>query len=328
MSATSRALNLVQAVNEALALAMGRDPDVVVLGQDVGRFGGVFRATAGLFERFGADRVIDTPLNESGAVGAAIGMALYGLRPVVEIPFADQAFSAFDQIVNELAKYRYRSGGQFRCPVVVRMAYGAGVGGGIYHSQSPEAYFAHTPGLVVVCPSTPADAKGLLLASLRGEDPVIFLEPKAIYRRSGALVPEEDYEIPLGKARRVREGYDVTLVAWGAMVRVCEEAANQAAAEGIECAILDPRTLSPLDVEAIAGSVSETGRCVVVHEAPGTAGFGAEIAALVQQRCFLYLEAPIQRVTGYDVPVPHALEDVYLPSVARVLEAIEAAATY
>lgn len=326
--ANARTLNVVQAINEALATALAADPDVVVMGQDVGRFGGVFRATAELFERFGQDRVIDTPMNESGLVGTAIGMALYGMRPVAEIQFADQMLAGFDQIVSELARYRYRTAGQFACPVTLRLPYGAGVGGGMYHSLSPEAYLVHTPGLVVVCPSTAADAKGLLLASIRSNDPVAFLEPKALYRRSAGPVPEGDVVVPLGRARKVREGDDVTLVAWGAMVPVCEEAARQAAADGVECAIIDPRTLWPLDLEAITQSVADTGRCVIVHEAPRTGGFGGEIAALVQEHCFLHLEAPILRVTGLDTPVPHALEHAYLPSPQRVLAAIEAAVAY
>lgn len=326
--ANARNLNLVQAINEALAIALAADPDVVVMGQDVGRFGGIFRATADLFERFGADRVIDTPTNESGIIGSALGMALYGMRPVAEIAFADQMLAGFDQIVSELSRYRYRTAGQLAAPVTLRMPYGAGVGGGMYHSLSPEAYLVHTPGLVVACPSTPADAKGLLLAAIRSEDPVVFLEPKALYRRAAGPVPEGDVPTPLGRARRVREGDDVTLVAWGAMVPVCEEAARQAAADGIECAIIDPRTLWPLDVDAIAQSVADTGRCVIVHEAPRTGGLGAEIAALVQEQCFLHLEAPVMRVTGFDTPVPHALEHAYLPTPQRVLAAIEAAVGY
>ncbi len=326
--ANARQLNLVQAVNEALAMALAADPDVVVMGQDVGRFGGVFRATADLFERFGEDRVLDTPMNESGLVGAAIGMALYGMRPVAEIPFADQMLAGFDQIVGELSRYRYRTAGQFACPVTLRLPYGAGVGGGMYHSLSPEAYLVHTPGLVVVCPSTPADAKGLLLSAIRSDDPVVFLEPKALYRRAGGPVPEGDAGVPLGRARKVRDGDDVTLVAWGAMVPVCEEAARQAAADGVECAIIDPRTLWPLDLDAITQSVAETGRCVIVHEAPRTGGLGGEIAALVQEHCFLHLEAPIMRVAGFDTPVPHALEHVYLPTPQRVLAAIEATVAY
>ncbi len=320
--------NLVQAVNDALSVALETHDDVVLLGEDIGKFGGVFRATAGLRERFGEERVIDTPLSEAGIIGSAIGMGLYGMRPVPEIQFADFIYPGFDQLVNELAKVRYRSGGQFTCPVTIRTPVGGGIRGGHYHSQSPEAYFIHTPGLKVVCPSTPYDAKGLLLASIRCDDPVIFLEPKPIYRRATGDVPEGDYEVPLGSARVVREGDDLTLIAWGAMVSVCEEAATRAASDGVECAVIDPRTLWPLDIDTITESVAGTGRCVVVHEAPRTCGFGAELVALVQERCFLNLEAPIARVTGYDVPFPYTLEHEYLPSVERVLATIEASVSY
>lgn len=321
----TQTLNLVQAVTDALNVTMEADDDVILLGEDIGKFGGVFRATAGLHERFGEERVIDTPLNEAGIIGSAIGMALYGLRPVPEIQFSDFIYPGFDHIVNELAKYRYRSGGQFPCPVTIRTPVGGGIRGGHYHSQSPEAYFIHTPGLKVVCPSTPRDAKGLLVSSIRNDDPVLFLEPKPIYRKAIGEVPVGDFEIPLGEARVVREGSDITLVAWGAMVPLCEEVAKRAASDGIECTILDPRTLWPLDIDAIVESVEHTGRCVIVHEAPRTCGFGSEISALVQERCFLNLEAPVTRVTGYDVPFPYTLEHAYLPSVGRVLDAVEAA---
>lgn len=321
----TKTMNLVQAVTDGLNVAMEADDDVILLGEDIGKFGGVFRATAGLHERFGEERVIDTPLNEAGIIGSAIGMALYGLRPVPEIQFSDFIYPGFDHIVNELAKYRYRSGGQFPCPVTIRTPVGGGIRGGHYHSQSPEAYFIHTPGLKVVCPSSPRDAKGLLVSSIRNDDPVLFLEPKPIYRKAIGEVPVGDFEVPLGEARVVREGSDVTLIAWGAMVPLCEEVASRAASDGIECTILDPRTLWPLDIEAIVSSVEHTGRCVIVHEAPKTCGFGSEISALVQERCFLSLEAPITRVTGYDVPFPYTLEHAYLPSVARVLDAVETA---
>jgi pyruvate dehydrogenase E1 component beta subunit len=321
-------MNLVEAVRNALEIAMASDDDVILLGEDIGKFGGVFRATAGLQERFGESRVIDTPLNEAGIIGSAVGMALYGMRPVPEIQFSDFIYPGFDQIVNELAKYRYRSGGQFTCPVTIRTPVGGGIRGGHYHSQSPEAYFIHTPGLKVVCPSTPADAKGLLLSSIRSDDPVMFLEPKPIYRRAVGQVPDGDYEIPLGEARIAREGGDVTLIAWGAMVPLCEEVAKRAASDGVECTIIDPRTLWPLDIDTIEASVKETGRCVIVHEAPRSCGFGAEISALVQERCFLHLEAPVTRVTGYDTPFPYTLEFAYLPSAARVYDAIQVAVNY
>ena len=321
-------MNLVEAIRSGLEAAMEADDDVILLGEDIGKFGGVFRATAGLQERFGEDRVIDTPLNEAGIIGSAVGMGLYGLRPVPEIQFSDFIYPGFDQIVNELAKYRYRSGGQFTCPVTIRTPVGGGIRGGHYHSQSPESYFIHTPGLKVVCPSSPADAKGLLLSSIRSDDPVIFLEPKPIYRRAVGTVPLGDVEVPLGEARTVREGADVTLIAWGAMVPLCEDVAQRAASEGIECAIIDPRTLWPLDIEAIEASVKKTGCCVIVHEAPRSCGFGAEITALVQERCFLYLEAPVGRVTGYDTPFPYTLEFAYLPSAERVYDAIQSAVNY
>jgi pyruvate dehydrogenase E1 component beta subunit len=324
----TQTMNLVQAVNGALGIAMEADDSVVLLGEDIGKFGGVFRATAGLQERFGDTRVIDTPLNEAGIIGSALGMALYGMRPVPEIQFSDFIYPGFDQIVNELAKYRYRSGGQFTCPVTIRTPVGGGIRGGHYHSQSPEAYFIHTPGLKVVCPSSPTDAKGLLLSSIRSDDPVLFLEPKPIYRRAVGDVPDGDYEIPLGEARTVREGEDLTLVAWGAMVPLCQEVATRAATDGIECTLIDPRTLWPLDIKTIEASVSATGRCVIVHEAPRSCGFGAEISALVQERCFLSLEAPIRRVTGYDTPFPYTLEFAYLPSVERVLDAIHETLSY
>jgi pyruvate dehydrogenase E1 component beta subunit len=326
--AEATTMNLVDAVRSALTVALEVDEDVVLLGEDIGRFGGVFRATAGLQERFGEDRVIDTPLNEAGIIGSAVGMGLYGMRPVPEIQFSDFIYPGFDQIVNELAKYRYRSGGQFTCPVTIRTPVGGGIRGGHYHSQSPEAYFIHTPGLKVVCPSSPRDAKGLLLSSIRSDDPVIFLEPKPIYRRAIGEVPDGDYETPLGQARTVREGDDVTLIAWGAMVPLCEEAAKRLASEGIECALVDPRTLWPLDIDAIEASVKGTGRCVIVHEAPRSCGFGAEISALIQERCFLHLEAPITRVTGYDTPFPYTLEFAYLPSVERVFDAVQGVVNY
>ncbi|HXN41337.1 MAG TPA: alpha-ketoacid dehydrogenase subunit beta [Myxococcaceae bacterium] len=321
-------LNLVQAVNDALRLEMRRDPRVVVLGEDVGKFGGVFRATAGLYEEFGPERVIDTPLAEGGIIGAAAGMALYGLRPIPEIQFADFIFPAFDQLVNEVAKYRYRSGGQYPCPIVVRTPYGGGIKGGHYHSQSPEALFIHTAGLKVVSPSNPYDAKGLLLASMRQQDPILFLEPKRIYRAAKGEVPEEDYEVELGKARVIREGTDVCVISWGAMVHEAAAAAESAAQEGISCEVIDLRTLWPLDIEQIVQSSKKIGRVAVVHEAARTCGLGAEIAALIQERCFVYLEAPIKRITGWDTPFPYALENEYLPLAPRILSGIRETAQF
>jgi 2-oxoisovalerate dehydrogenase E1 component beta subunit len=321
-------LNIIQAVNDALRVEMRRDPDVVVIGEDVGRFGGVFRATQGLQQEFGADRVMDTPLAEGGIVGTALGMALYGLRPVPEIQFADFIFPAFDQIVNEVAKYRYRSGGQFSCPMVIRTPYGGGIRGGHYHSQSPEAHFVHTAGLKVVVPSSPRDAKGLLISAIRDPDPVLFFEPKRVYRAAKGEVPEGDYAIPLGQAAVTRVGSQVTVIAWGAMWHEADRAAREAEAEGLDCEVLDLRSLQPLDVDAIVASVSKTGRAVVVHEAPRTCGFGAELVALIQERCFLRLEAPVARVTGFDTPFPYSLEAEYLPRAPRILKAIREAIRY
>ncbi|GMV40141.1 MAG: pyruvate dehydrogenase E1 component beta subunit [Myxococcales bacterium] len=310
-------------------MAMRADERVVVLGEDVGRFGGVFRATLGLQEEFGEDRVIDTPLAEAGIIGSAIGMSMNGLRPVPEIQFADFIFPAFDQIVNELAKMRYRSGGGFTCPVTIRTPFGGGIRGGHYHSQSPEALFCHTPGLKVVVPSTPYDAKGLLLASIRDEDPVIFFEPKRVYRAARGEVPEgADYEVPLGVARVAVEGDDVTILSYGAMVHTCLEAVEAIRAAGISPEIIDLRSLVPLDVDAIEASVRKTGRCVVVTEAPRTCGFASELSALVQERCFLHLEAPVRRVTGFDTPFPYSLEHQYLPDPARVALAVEETLNY
>jgi 2-oxoisovalerate dehydrogenase E1 component beta subunit len=315
-------MNIIEAVRSALQLQMRADQRVVVLGEDIGKFGGVFRATSGLYDEFGADRVIDTPLAEAGIIGAAIGMALYGMRPVPEIQFGDFIFPAFDQIVNELAKFRYRSGGQYTCPMVIRTPVGGGIRGGHYHSQSPEALFIHTPGLKVVTPSNPYDAKGLLLAAMRQNDPVLFMEPKRIYRASRGEVPEGEYEIPLGKAATVREGTQCTLLAWSGMVTIADEAAKKAEEAGISVEVLDLRTLLPFDIDAILASVQKTGRCVIVHEAPRTCGFGAELIASIQERAMEYLEAPILRVTGFDTPFPYTLEHEYMPNADRVLKAI------
>ena len=321
-------MNMVQAINDGLRLEMRRDPRVVVMGEDVGKVGGVFRVTAGLYDEFGDDRVIDTPLSEGGIIGTAIGMALYGLVPVPEIQFADFIYPAYDQIVSELAKFRYRSGGEYPAKLVIRTPVGGGIRGGHYHSQSPEAIFIHTPGLKVVCPSNPYDAKGLLLASLRDPDPVLFFEPKRIYRAAKGDVPEDDYTVPLSKASVVREGSHVTLIAWGAMLYEALEAANQAGAQGVECEVLDLRTLWPIDIDAIIASVKKTGRVVVVHEAPRTCGFGSEIITLINEKAFLYLEAPPARVTGFDTPFPYALEMEYLPLAHRILPAIVETARY
>jgi pyruvate dehydrogenase E1 component beta subunit len=320
--------NIIQAVNDALRVEMRRDPRVVVLGEDVGKFGGVFRATAGLYEEFGADRVVDTPLAEGGIIGAAIGMALYGLRPVPEIQFSDFIYPAFDQIVNELGKLRYRSGGQYPAPVVIRTPVGGGIKGGHYHSQSPEALFIHAGGLQVVCPSNPVDAKGLLISAIRGDDPVLFLEPKRVYRAARDEVPEGEYTIPIGQARVVREGLGMTVLSWGAMLHEAQAACAQAAEQGLDPELIDLRTLWPLDVEAVTRSVRKTGRCAIVQEAPRTAGFASEIAALVQERCFTSLEAPILRITGWDTPFPYTLENEYLPLSPRILKGLRDLAGY
>ncbi len=315
-------MNMVQAINDGLRLEMRRDSRVVLLGEDVGKVGGVFRVTQGLFDEFGDSRVVDTPLSEGGIVGCAIGMALYGLVPVPEIQFSDFIFPAYDQIVSELAKYRYRSGGEYSCKVVIRTPVGGGIRGGHYHSQSPESLFIHVAGLKVVCPSNAYDAKGLLLASIRDPDPVLFFEPKRIYRAAKGDVPDGDYTVEIGKAAVVREGKDVTVIAWGAMLYEAIAAADEAAANGVDCEVLDLRTLWPVDIDAIVESVKKTGRVVVVHEAPKTCGFGAELVALINEKAFLHLEAPPMRVTGFDTPFPYTLEMEYLPLAHRILPAV------
>ena len=321
-------MNMVQAINDGLRQEMKRDSRVVVLGEDVGKVGGVFRVTAGLYDEFGEDRVIDTPLSEGGIIGCAIGMALYGLVPVPEIQFSDFIFPAYDQIVSELAKLRYRSGGEYPAKIVIRTPVGGGIRGGHYHSQSPESLFIHVAGLKVVCPSNPHDAKGLLLASIRDPDPVLFFEPKRVYRAAKGEVPEGDFTVEIGKAAVVREGKHVTVIAWGAMLYEAIAAADQAREKGIECEVLDLRTLWPVDIDAIVKSVEKTGRVVIVHEAPKTCGFGAELVALINEKAFLHLEAPPVRVTGFDTPFPYTLEMDYLPLAHRILPAIVQTAQY
>jgi 2-oxoisovalerate dehydrogenase E1 component beta subunit len=312
-------MNMVQAINDALRTAMRGDERVVMLGEDVGKVGGVFRVTAGLFDEFGDDRVIDTPLSENGIVGTAVGMALYGLLPVVEIQFADFIWPAYDQIVNELAKYRYRSGGEYPAKLVIRTPVGGGIRGGHYHSQHPEALFIHVPGLKVVCPSNPHDAKGLLLASISDPDPVIFLEPKRVYRAAKGEVPSGAYTVPLESAAIVRAGRHVTVLTYGAMLYEALDAAAKASAKGVEAEVIDLRTLWPVDIATIIDSVKRTGRLVIVHEAPKTCGFGAELMALVSERAFYHLEAPPVRVTGFDTPFPYTLEMEYMPLSHRIL---------
>ncbi|WP_341958713.1 alpha-ketoacid dehydrogenase subunit beta [Pseudomonas sp. RC10] len=330
-------LTMIEAIHDAMDVAMEKDPHVVVFGQDVGYFGGVFRCTAGLQKKYGASRCFDAPISELGIVGAAIGMAAYGMKPCVEIQFADYMYPAYDQIVSEAARLRYRSAGEFTCPLVVRMPTGGGIYGAQTHSQSPESLFTHVAGIKTVVPSNPYDAKGLLLASLEDPDPVIFLEPKRLYNgpfdghhdrpvvpwKSHELgeVPDGRYIVPLGQAAVRREGKDVTVLAYGTMVHVALTAAEES---GVDAEVIDLRTLIPLDLETIARSVRKTGRCVIVHEATLTSGFGAELAALVQGECFYHLEAPIRRVAGWDTPYPHVHEWNYFPGPARVAEALTA----
>jgi 2-oxoisovalerate dehydrogenase E1 component beta subunit len=315
-------MTLLQAVTDALLTEMTTDPSIVLMGEDVGHNGGVFRATEGLQKEFGEERVMDTPLAESGIIGLAMGMALNGFRPVPEIQFLDFIFPAFDQIVSEVAKIRYRSGGTYTCPMVIRSPYGGGIRGGHYHSQSSESLFAHTAGLKVVIPSNPYDTKGLLISSMRDNDPVLFLEPKRLYRSLKGEVPEESYTVPIGKANVVREGRDVTIVCWGAMVSTCLKAAELCVPRGADCEVIDLRTLVPMDEETILASVKKTGRVVIAHEAPRTCGFGAEVAAIIAEDAILHLEAPIVRVAGFDTPFPYTLEHVYMPDAERVALAV------
>lgn len=316
-------MNMLQAINNALFTAMGSDEKVMVFGEDVGQFGGVFRATSNLQEKFGRGRVFNTPLVEQGIIGFANGLAAQGSVAVAEIQFGDYIYPAFDQIVNETSKWRYRSGGQFSVgSLTIRTPYGGGIAGGLYHSQSPEAYFAHTPGVKIVIPRNPYQAKGLLLASIRDDNPVLFLEPKRIYRASVGDVPEQDYTLPLGKAEVVQPGNDITLLAWGAQMEIMEKAAKMAAQDGVSCEVIDLRSLLPWDAETVCQSVEKTGRLLISHEAPQTGGFAAEVAATVQQRSFLYLESPIARVCGLDTPFPLAHEKEYLPDERKVYEAI------
>ena len=312
---------LVEAVNDALHVEMERDPSVLVMGEDVGRLRGVFRATAGLQERFGADRCVDTPLAEAGILGSAVGLCMAGWRPVCEMQYDAFSYPCLDQLITHVGRYRWRSGGKMAFPLVVRMPYGGGVRAPELHDDSPEAYYVHTPGVKVAIPSTPADAKGLLAAAIRDPDPVVVLEPKLHYRTMRGDVPEGEHVVPLGVARTVREGDDLTFVAYGAMVPVAEAAADALAGEA-SVEILDIRTLKPLDEEALLTAAAKTGRVVIVQEAPRTAGYGAELAAILAEKAMLDLRAPIVRVTGYDVPYPYwQIEDAYMPSAERVADA-------
>jgi 2-oxoisovalerate dehydrogenase E1 component beta subunit len=316
-------MTVLQAVNSALTEEMARDDRVVVLGEDIGRLGGVFRATEGLLDKYGDMRVMNTPLAESGIIGAAVGMALYGMRPVAEIQFLDFIYPGFDQIVSEAAKMRYRSGGEWTCPMVIRTPSGGGIRGGHYHSQSSETYFAHTPGLRVLMPSNARDAKGMLLSAIFCDDPVVFMEPKHLYRLAKSDVPEGFYTEDIDHARVVHPGTDVTVVTWGAMMHTVEEAVKEAAQKEISVEVVDLRTLLPWDADTVLTSVKKTGRLVTVQEAPRTCGFASEIAALLAEHAILDLQGPVLRVTGFDVPYPYwQLEDWYMPSVERVTDAV------
>ncbi len=333
--ATTR-MNMIQAINSAMDVMMDRDPDIVVMGEDVGYFGGVFRATAGLQAKYGTRRVFDTPITECGIIGVAVGMGAYGLRPVPEIQFADYIYPALDQLVSEAARLRYRSDGEFTSPITVRSPFGGGIFGGQTHSQSPEGIFTHVSGIKTVIPSTPYDAKGLLIAAIEDNDPTIFFEPKRIYngpfdghwdkptqnwsQHPAGDVPTGYYKIDLGKAKIVRAGDALTVLAYGTMVHVALAVIEEA---GVNAEVIDLRTLVPLDIQTIEASVKKTGRCMIVHEATRTSGFGAELSALVQERCFYHLEAPIERVTGFDTPYPHSLEWAYFPGPVRIGEALK-----
>lgn len=322
-------MNMLQAINSALDISMSEHPNACIFGEDVGHFGGVFRATSGLQERYGKHRVFNTPLTEQGILGFANGLAAFGAPTIAEIQFADYIFPAFDQIVNETAKFRYRSGNEFNVgKLTIRTPYGGGIAGGLYHSQSPEAYFAHTPGIKIVVPRNPHQAKGLLRACIEDDNPVLFFEPKRLYRASIGEVPEGDYRIEIGTAEIVKEGKDVTLLAWGAQMEIIEQAAGLAEKEGISCEIIDLRSILPWDRDTLVSSVNKTGRLVISHEAPITNGFGAEIAATIQQHCFLHLESPILRVCGMDTPYPLALEKEYVPDALKVFAAIKQSVTF
>ncbi len=322
-------LNIIQALNLALTQEFERNKNLVLFGEDVGAFGGVFRVTSGLQKRFGEERCFDSPLSEQGIVGFGIGMAEKGLKVVCEIQFADYIFPAYDQIVNELAKLRYRTGNQYFAPLVIRTPYGGGIHGGHYHSQSPEAQFLHTPGIHVVVVSSPYDAKGLLTTALRSNDPVLFLEPKRIYRSLKQEVPDEDYMILFGQASIERTGKDVTLIGYGAQHHQNMEAANELyESNKIDVEVINLRTLNPLDIHTLVLSVQKTGRCVVAHEAPKTQGFGAEIAAQITEKCFLHLKSPVVRCCGLDIPFPNILEKEYLPDAYKVKHACIAAMEY
>ncbi|WP_318021132.1 alpha-ketoacid dehydrogenase subunit beta [Rossellomorea vietnamensis] len=324
-----KTLTMVQAITDAMRVILQENEDVLLMGEDIGTNGGVFRATDGLQQEFGEDRVLDTPLSEAGFIGAAIGMGLNGFRPVTEVQFLGFIYPAYEQIMTHASRIRARTLGSFTCPLVIRAPYGAGVRAPEIHSDSTEALFTHMPGIKVVCPATPYDAKGLLIAAIEDPDPVLFLEPMRCYRSSKEEVPEEKYTVEIGKGKVVAEGEDVTIIAWGAMVKIAEDAAKEAADKGISCEVLDLRTLYPLDKDLISNSVQKTGRTVIVHEAHATGGVGNDVLAIINDKSFLYQKAPTERVTGFDTPVPYfGFEDFYLPDSKRVLAAVEKVARY
>ncbi|UTE79324.1 alpha-ketoacid dehydrogenase subunit beta [Rossellomorea sp. KS-H15a] len=324
-----KTLTMVQAITDAMRVMLEENEDVLLMGEDIGTNGGVFRATDGLQQEFGEDRVLDTPLSEAGFIGAAIGMGLNGFRPVTEVQFLGFIYPAYEQIMTHASRIRARTLGSFTCPLVIRAPYGAGVRAPEIHSDSTEALFTHMPGIKVVCPATPYDAKGLLIAAIEDPDPVLFLEPMRCYRSSKEEVPEEKYTVEIGKGKVVAEGEDVTIIAWGAMVKIAEDAAKEAADKGISCEVLDLRTLYPLDKDLISNSVQKTGRTVIVHEAHATGGVGNDVLAIINDKSFLYQKAPTERVTGFDTPVPYfGFEDFYLPDSKRVLAAVEKVARY
>lgn len=328
-------MNMIQALNSAMDTMLEKDPSVIIMGEDVGYFGGVFRCTEGLQKKYGDSRVIDAPIAEGGIIGTAIGIGLNGLRPVAEIQFADYIYPGLDQVVSELARIRYRSGGEYSSPVTIRTPCGGGIRGGQTHSQSPEALFTHISGIKTVMPSTPYDAKGLLIAAIESNDPVVFFEPKRIYNgpfdgdpnkpavgwqsHPGGEVPDEYYSIPMGEAKVVQEGTDLTIITYGTMVHVSQAAVKAA---GVSADVIDVRTLAPLDIETLSKSVEKTGRCLIAHEASRFCGYGAELVATIQEECFWNLQAPIERVTGWDTPYPHAFEWEYFPGQARVIAGI------
>lgn len=322
-------LNLVQAVNQALRQAMEADHRVVVLGEDVGLNGGVFRATEGLQKRFGPERVIDTPLAELGIVGASIGLAVYGMRPVCEIQFDGFLPAVLDQVICHMGRLRNRSRGRHTVPLVLRSPHGGLIHAPEHHSESPEAYFCHTPGLKVLCPSTPEDAKGLLLSAVEDPDPVVYFEPKALYRSVKGEVPEEPYRTPIGKARLAREGTDISLISWGAMTHTCLKAAGLLQEEGVSAEVLDLRTLTPLDIEAVLATAEKTGRVLIAHEAPNSGSWAAEISSLIHERSMLKLQAPVRRVGGWDIRMPlFRLEQYYVPDADRVIRAAKETLSY